>query len=157
MTGPTVRHGLVERVARAIEPSLWGYAMGYPEHVHSDETLLAARQAALAKATAALAASGIEEMRGALASFLPDAVKVLNELGDGEYVQSAHHVSTDIGVPEKRVKEVHRALRTLGFADFGTLTREDDGAMVGSGYWITQRGSLLAAALSLADGMGGEG
>jgi hypothetical protein len=119
MTGPTVRHGLVERVARAIEPSLWGYAMGYPEHVHSDETLLAARQAALAKATAALAASGIEEMRGALEA-AADMCAVY-----ADFIRN-HVCADDI--------EIHPYLPAL----------ED---VIANGR----------AALSLADGMGGEG
>ena len=91
-----------------------------------------------------------EDMRRALQAFPPDAVKVLNALGDGEYVQSAYYVSADIGVPEKRVKEVHRALRTLGFAEFGVLTREDDCAVVGSGYWKSSRGYDLASGIEAA-------
>ncbi|WP_186729149.1 hypothetical protein [Sphingomonas panacisoli] len=84
-----------------------------------------------------------------LCDFPPDAALVLEALGDGEFVQSARYISGDIGVPEARVKEVHRALRTLGFAEIGTLMTEE-GQTCGSGYWITGRGERFREALAQA-------
>lgn len=86
-------------------------------------------------------------LRAALQAFPPDAAKVFECLSDGEYVQSALYVSRETGVPEDRVKAIHRALRTLGFASFGTLQREDDGVTVGSGYWATWNGEVFRSGL----------
>jgi hypothetical protein len=84
--------------------------------------------------------------------FLPDVVMVLDELGDGEYCRTASTVSADTGVPVKRVMEVHRALRVLGFADFGPLcdTDSEQYSPRGSGYWITGKGEHLRDALASA-------
>jgi hypothetical protein len=54
----------------------------------------------------------------------------------------------------KRVKEIHRALKTLGFASFGTLCDMDalcDGYKpMGSGYWASGLGEDLRLGISYA-------
>jgi hypothetical protein len=88
-----------------------------------------------------------------LGAFLPDAVKVLCQLGDGEWVRPASSVALDLGMTDKRVREIHHALAVLGFAQRGTLM--DEGKVCGSGYWATVQGEVLIAALANASD-GGE-
>jgi hypothetical protein len=95
-----------------------------------------------------------ERMRRALAAFPAEVAMVLEEMGDGESVPSVSYVAEVTGVPIKRIREIHRGLRALGFADFGVLcdiNRDDDRYVTqGSGYWLTPSGERLSAGIEAA-------
>jgi hypothetical protein len=94
----------------------------------------------------------VDRLKAGYASFPRDVACVLSLMGDGEGVLSAATISSETGIPEKRVKEVHRALKVLGLTQFGVLCDADaDGYIArGSGYWLTRTGDDLAAGLHAA-------
>jgi hypothetical protein len=100
-------------------------------------------------------AARLASLEAAFAAFPRDVWQVAECLGDGEYCQTGPTVAGITGVPLKRVQAIHRALRVLGFAEFGTLQREDDGVPVGSGYWWTRAGWDFMNALDLAQSASG--
>ena len=92
-------------------------------------------------------ADRLDAIDGKWAALPADAMLVLAALGNGESVPSAAGVSDDTGVPEARVKELHRALKTLGFAQSSPLMT-DEGRTCGSGYFITTTGERFRKALA---------
>jgi hypothetical protein len=91
----------------------------------------------------------VDRLKAGYASFPRDVAAVLSLMGDGEGVLSAATISSETGIPEKRVKEVRRALKVLGLTQFGVLCDADaDGYIArGSGYWLSRTGDGLAAGL----------
>lgn len=91
-------------------------------------------------------ATEVERLKGGYKSFPRDVAAVMHHMGDGEGVLPARDISDEAAVPEKRVKEILRALKVLGLADFGVLCVEDAEGYVasGSGYWLSGRGEKLS-------------
>lgn len=81
--------------------------------------------------------------------------RLIPHMSDGELVYPITYTAADADVPVKDARKAVRDLRAKGLADYGTLTREDDGAMVGSGYWLNGTGMSVRSAL--IDKEGGRG
>jgi hypothetical protein len=90
--------------------------------------------------------------------FPRDARTVMENMGDGEWCRTAASMESETGVPASRVREIHRALRTLGLADFGPICDTDAEAYTprGSGYWLTGRGFRLITSIDIAEAIATE-
>lgn len=103
-------------------------------------------------------ATEVARLSAGYAAFPRDVAAVLGGMGDDESVLSAADISSETDIPEKRVKEIRRALKVLGLARFGPLCDSDAEGYVarGSGYWATLTGEQLSSAL-YASGIETEG
>jgi hypothetical protein len=97
--------------------------------------------------------SHIQDVIAPFLSFPRDVRLVMENMGDGEWCRTAASMESETGVPASRVREIHRALRTLGLADFGPLCDVDAEAYTprGSGYWLSGRGFGVITAIEIAE------
>jgi hypothetical protein len=96
----------------------------------------------------------VETLTNGFRSLLPDVRLVMEEMGDGENCPGAAYIGAVTKLPEKRVLEIMRALRTLGLAEYGPLCdidSEEGYAPRGSGYWLWPRGFDFLRAMDEAD------
>jgi hypothetical protein len=89
----------------------------------------------------------------ALLSVSGDVRRVMVEMGDGESCPTAACIEAETKVPAKRVREIMRALRTLGLAEYGPLCDVDSESYAprGSGYWLWPHGFEFLRAIDTAE------